>query len=100
MARFVQMVVRTGMALSAVSTPSRVHADITLLAAAQRRTRVYDLIGIADVPPEAWQDSTTGWLTVRTLPGDHYTLYSDPTNFRRLVDALDGIYGDGTVPAR
>ncbi|MGI5380827.1 beta-ketoacyl synthase N-terminal-like domain-containing protein [Streptomyces sp. CA-251387] len=92
MRRFVTMVVRTGMALSTAPRSLAINADITNLAATERRNPVYDVIGIKDLPPEAWQPYTTGNLTTVSLPGNHYTLYSDPDNFTRLAATLDQIY--------
>ena len=99
--RFLTMVVRAGTALSRAAgrPPGRpVSADLTLLAAGERRNPVYDLIGIKDVPAQAWREHTTGRLRVETLPGDHYTLYADPEHFGRLAAALDRIYGTGGAP--
>lgn len=100
MRRFVTMVVRTGTALSSAARRPPIRADITLLTATEPRNRVYDLVGIKDLPPETWQTYTTGRLTVVPLPGDHYTLYSDPDHFPYLAAALDRIYGDAAATAR
>lgn len=70
-----------------------VQADLTILAASDRNNPVYDLVGIKNYPPEIWQRHTTGKLTVLPIPGNHYTLYTEPENFTHLTTALDRIYG-------
>jgi hypothetical protein len=93
MRRFLAMVARTGMALSTAPRRPPVNVDITLLSAARQRNPVYDVIGLIDLPPQSWQSYTTKELTIIPLPGNHYTLYSDPTNFTKLAGAVDRIYG-------
>ena len=92
MRRFVTMVVRTGMVLSTAPRRPAINADIINLLATERHNPVYDVIGIKDQPPEIWQSYTTGNLTMISLPGNHYTLYSAPENFTNLAAALDRVY--------
>jgi phthiocerol/phenolphthiocerol synthesis type-I polyketide synthase E len=89
MRRFVAMFVRTGKALSAAIQPPPVRADLTILCATERANPVFEALRIQDLPPETWRHQTTGNMTVIPVPGNHYTLYSDPENFTNLAAALD-----------
>ncbi|MFI8829241.1 beta-ketoacyl synthase N-terminal-like domain-containing protein [Streptomyces sp. NPDC053431] len=91
--RFVSTLVSNAMAITTADQPPPIRADLTVLAATDRNNPVYDLVGIKNFPPETWQQHTTGKLTVVPLPGNHYTLYTDPENFTRLTTAIDQIYG-------
>ena len=91
--RFAATAVRNAVAFTNSTEPPPVRADLTVLAATQPRNPVYDVVGIVDMPPEVWQQRTTGKLTVIPLPGNHYTLYSDPDNFARLTTVFNRIYG-------
>lgn len=91
--RFVSTLVCNAMAITTAEQPPPVQADLTILAASDRNNPVYDLVGIKNYPPEIWQRHTTGKLTVLPIPGNHYTLYTEPENFTHLTTALDRIYG-------
>jgi 3-oxoacyl-(acyl-carrier-protein) synthase/thioesterase domain-containing protein/acyl carrier protein len=92
MYRFVEYLVHNAMAITAADQPPPIAADLTILAATDRRNEVYDLVGISDLPPQTWQEFTTGRVAVTELPGNHYSLYTEPANFPLLVRALDRIY--------
>ncbi|MGV0816092.1 beta-ketoacyl synthase N-terminal-like domain-containing protein [Mycolicibacterium boenickei] len=92
MRRSVEMIARTGMALSEAPRRAPITANLTVLTAATRHNPVFDMIGVQNLPGRAWQQYTTGTVTVTDIPGDHYTLYSTPQNFDRLCAELKTIY--------
>ncbi|WP_051163404.1 polyketide synthase [Nocardia brevicatena] len=96
MRRFVSFLVRNAMALTTADQPPPIKADLTVLAATERRNEVYDLVGIRSLPPEVWEQHTTGTVTVVPLPGNHYSLYTEPENFEVLARVFDRIYSDDT----
>lgn len=95
MRRIASTLVRNAIELTTSAPPPPVDADLILLSATERGNPVYDAIGIESLPPEIWSRYTTGTVTSLPLPGNHYTMYTEPENFVQLAAAFDRVYGAG-----
>jgi 3-oxoacyl-(acyl-carrier-protein) synthase/thioesterase domain-containing protein/acyl carrier protein len=93
MRRIAAALVRNAIELTTTPPPPAVDADLILLTATETDNPVYDAIGVESLPPDVWRKYTNGTLTSLPIPGNHYTMYTDPGNFTQLAAAFDRVYG-------
>lgn len=73
---------------------ARVRADVTVLAATEpENPLILRRLAIQWRERHTWARHVAGRLTVRPVPGNHYSIFRDPTNLASLTAAYDAAVG-------
>jgi acyl transferase domain-containing protein/thioesterase domain-containing protein len=73
---------------------AKVRADVTVLAASEpENPLILRRLAIQWHDRHTWARHVAGRLTVRPVPGNHYSIFRDPTNLASLTAAYDAAVG-------